>query len=80
MQATLQWRKPLVDSFGGGLWEVRSSIPSGIARVIFFEHQGEIILVYGFKKKTQKTPEEAINLAKQRKFEYEKATKQTSGK
>ena len=79
-QATLHWRKPLVDSFGNGLWEVRSTLPSGIARILFFEHRGEMILLHAFKKKTQKTPEDAIKLAHQRKREYEKAAEQASRK
>lgn len=73
VQATLQWRKPLVDSLGNGLWEVRSTLPSGIARVLFFEHRGEMILLHGFKKKTQKTPNDALKLAQERKRDYEKA-------
>lgn len=73
VQGTLQWRKPLVDSFGGGLWEVRSTLPDGIARVLFFEHRGEMILLHGFKKKTLKTPADALDLANTRKRLYEKA-------
>jgi len=58
--------KPLVDSLGDGLWEVRSSISNGIARVIFYVAGQEMILLHGFVKKTQKTPPQAIDLAKTR--------------
>lgn len=55
---------PLVDSLGRGLWEVRSSITHGrIARVIFCVSQGEMFLLHGFIKKTQKTPQQEIDLA-----------------
>jgi phage-related protein len=39
------------------LWEVRSKITAGrIARVIFYINNGEMILLHGFIKKSQKTP------------------------
>ncbi len=50
-----------------GLWEVRSKLPSRrIARVIFAFDAGEIVLLHGFIKKTQKTPPEEIELAMKR--------------
>lgn len=56
-----------------GLWEVRSSITSGrIARVLFFIHQGQIVLLHGFVKKTQATPEADLDLAMKRKKDVEK--------
>jgi phage-related protein len=70
------WRKPLVDSFGQGLWEIRITLPNSIARVLFFEHAGEMVLHHGFKKKTQKTPNEAIQLARNRKKDYEKQSQE----
>ena len=57
---------PLCRPLGGGLWEVRSRLPSRrIARVLFFFHEGRIGVVHGFIKKTQKTPPVAIDLARQ---------------
>ena len=48
---------PLCRSFGRGLWEVRSGLPGGrIARVIFAERDGAMVLLHGFIKKTQQTP------------------------
>ena len=58
--------KPLVGSLGHGLWEVRSSITHGIARVIFCVDGDEMVLLHGFVKKTQKTPDREINLALKR--------------
>lgn len=75
-QWTFHWRKPLVDSLGGGLWEVRTTLPNTIVRILFFECDGEMVLLHGFKKKTQKTPDEAIKLARERKKNYEQAQKE----
>lgn len=61
---------PLVDSLGDGLWEVRSRLPTRIARTLFFVHNEEIILLHGFIKKTQKTPTEDRTLALKRKHAY----------
>jgi phage-related protein len=54
------------------LWEVRSKITGGIARVIFMLHDGEMILLHSFVKKTQKTPQNELDLAVKRKKEYER--------
>lgn len=59
---------PLWRSLGSGLWEVRGSISYGrIARVIFCVEEGEMILLHGLIKKTQKTPPQDIGLALKRK-------------
>jgi phage-related protein len=64
---------PLCRSLGRGLWEVRSSLPDGrIARVIFCVHEGRMVLLHGFIKKTQKTPPQEIELALRRKREVER--------
>lgn len=57
---------PLVKNMGTGLWEIRSTIPNGIARVIFVMKDGNMVLLHGFIKKTQKTPLQDIDLAKSR--------------
>ena len=61
---------PLVRSLGRELWEVRSSLPRGrIARVIFCIAEEHLVLLHGFIKKTQKTPQSEIVLALKRKRE-----------
>ena len=63
---------PLVRSLGSGLWEVRSNLTRGkIARVIFTEEQGSMVLLHGFIKKSQKTPDADLALARRRKKEFE---------
>jgi phage-related protein len=61
---------PLVRSLGRELWEVRSRLPRGrIARVIFCIEGEHLVLLHGFIKKSQKTPQREIDLALQRKRE-----------
>ena len=62
---------PVVRSLGSGLWEIRSHIPIGIARIIFKLIDGEIVLIHGFIKKTQQTPSDDLDLAKKRARKYE---------
>jgi phage-related protein len=63
---------PLCRSLGDGLWEVRSALPSNrIARVLFSAHQGRIVALHGFIKKTRKTPDEDLALARRRKHEFD---------
>jgi phage-related protein len=61
---------PLVRSLKDGLWEVRSSLPSQrIARLILCFHDGMLIVLHGFIKKTQKTPADDLLLARRRMIE-----------
>jgi phage-related protein len=58
---------PLVRSLKGGLWEVRSTLPSRrIARPILCFHQDTLVVLHSFIKKTRKTPPEDLALAKRR--------------
>jgi phage-related protein len=46
---------------------VRSDLSRGrIARVIFCVHDGRMVLLHGFMKKTQKTPKGDLDLATKR--------------
>ena len=59
---------PLVRPLGRELWEVRTNLPRGrIARVLFCVEQGRMVLLHGFIKKTEKTPQREIELALKRK-------------
>jgi hypothetical protein len=50
------------------LWEIRSRISDGkrIARVVFTVESGEIILLHGFVKKSQRTPRKDLRIARRR--------------
>ena len=53
---------PLVRSLKGGLWEVRSTLPSQrIARLVLCFHEGTLVVVHGFIKKSQKIPVEDLD-------------------
>ncbi len=61
---------PLCRSLGSGLWECRSNLSQNrIARVIFCVHEQKLVALNGFIKKTQKTPQDEIELALKRKRE-----------
>lgn len=61
---------PLIRKLEPGLWEVRSSLPDGIARTIFTVDGNCIVLLHGFIKKTQKTPPNELNTARKRLKKY----------
>jgi phage-related protein len=69
-----QWRwpvgMPLCRAMGQGLWEIRTALPSRrIARVLLCLHDGTLIALHGFIKKTQKTPDDELILARKRQKE-----------
>ena len=74
----VQWTwpvgKPLVDSLGGGLWEIRSSLGNRIARTFFLIENQEIILLHGILKKSRTAPKHDIDLARKRRTQYLKDT------
>ncbi len=76
---TLQFRwplgMPLVRNLGEGLWELRSNLPTRIARCLFYVPHGRIVLLHGFIKKTQKTPNEDKASALKRKNAHQNAEK-----
>jgi len=64
---------PHTDSFGGGLFELRLKGAGGIARVFFCTMvEQEIVMLHSFIKKTQKTPEKELKIAKARMKEWKK--------
>lgn len=58
---------PVVRKLDTGLWEVRSRLKHGIARVIFTVVNDTMVLLHGFMKKSQKTAKKDIKTANQRK-------------
>jgi len=64
---------PHTDVFGGGLFELRLKGAEGIARVFFcLIVKQQIVMLHSFIKKTQKTPDKELKLAKQRMKEFKK--------
>ena len=66
----VQWRwpvgLPLVDGFGRGLYEVRTSVDDDIYRVLFCNVQHTMVLLHGFMKKTRQTPKADVDLGRKR--------------
>ena len=62
-------------ALGGGLFELRVSLASGgsRARVIVCVHEEELYALHAFIKKTRKTPESDLKLARRRKHQLERA-------
>lgn len=57
---------PLIRKLATGLWEVRSHISSGIARVMFTVDRQTMILLHAFQKKSQRTRPADLMTAKRR--------------
>lgn len=57
---------PLIRKLEPGLWEIRSTIDRGIARVIFIVGDDMMISLQGFVKKSAKTPSTDLQVARDR--------------
>ena len=66
---------PLIRKIGKDLWEVRTTLESGIARVFFTVDGGYMILLHGFIKKSQKTPQNELKTARARLGNYKRGKK-----
>lgn len=72
-----QWRwpvgMPLCRPIGEGLWEVRTSLPSGrTSRVFICAFRGRLVALHGFIKKTRTTPQNDLEIARKRRKELER--------
>ena len=63
---------PVVRKMEPGLWEVRCRLDRRIARILFTLKGHQMVLLHGFIKKSQKTPQGDLQLAKERKAKLEK--------
>jgi phage-related protein len=57
---------PLVRKMSADLWEVRIHLQARIARILFTVHEGAMVLLHGFIKKSNSTPADDLTLAKRR--------------
>jgi phage-related protein len=65
-QYTWPWKMPLIKPLGGSLMEIRIKLKNKQVRIFFILHEGVIMLLHGFVKKTQKTPNNELELALKR--------------
>jgi phage-related protein len=65
---------PVCRPLGDGIYEVRTSLAQNrIARVLFYiDKKGRMVLLHGFIKKTQKTPDEDLDLARRNKNKHQR--------
>jgi phage-related protein len=65
---------PVCRPLGDGVYEVRSSLAQNrIGRVLFYiDKKGRMVLLHGFIKKTQKTPDEHLELARGNKKKHQR--------
>jgi len=62
-------------------WEIRSSLPGRrIARILFCNHEGSLLLLHGLIKKTQKTPDSDLHLATTRMKQLKAAARKKKGR
>jgi phage-related protein len=66
---------PLIRKIEKDLWEVRTRLADGIARVFFTVDAEYMILLHGFIKKSQKTPQNELKTAQSRLGNYKRGTK-----
>jgi phage-related protein len=57
---------PVVGHIDGQIWDVRTRLPTRLARVLFVLERNEKFLLYGFIKKVRTTPKPDLDLARQR--------------
>lgn len=74
-QVPMQYFKKLSNT--DDIWEVRIQFGGNIFRLLgFLGNSNAVILNHGFTKKTQKTPQQDIAMAENRKREYTRRVKQ----
>ncbi|MGA8834163.1 MAG: type II toxin-antitoxin system RelE/ParE family toxin [Candidatus Sulfotelmatobacter sp.] len=65
---------PVCRPLGNGIYEVRTIVTQGrIARVLFYvDKRSRMVLLHGFIKKTQKTPNDDLALARSNKSKHQR--------
>jgi phage-related protein len=68
---------PVCRALGDGIYEVRTSLAQNrIARMLFYiDKKGRMVLLHGFIKKTQKTPDADLELARDNKSKHQRGLK-----
>jgi phage-related protein len=57
---------PLIRKVGQGLWEVRTRVADGTARVVFTVEGDVMVLLHAFMKKSRNTPRRELATARRR--------------
>jgi len=73
----MEWHRPQNKNLSAFKTEVRSNVPgTRISRGLFYvDKRGRMVLLHGFIKKTQKTPDEDLKRAASNKSKHERGLK-----
>jgi phage-related protein len=63
---------PLCRPMGHGLYELRSALRDRTARVFFVPSEDRVVVLHAFTKKSRETPKPDLELARERKRDWEK--------
>src|ERR1700681_1804609 len=68
---------PVCRPLGGGIYEVRTTLAQNrIARVLFYiDKKDRMVLLHGFVKKTRKTPDQDLALARSNKSKHQRGVR-----
>ena len=61
---------PLIEKIGPYLWEARTKVPDGVARILFTIDGQLMVLLHGLIKKSRKIPQKDLNTARIRLRQY----------
>ncbi|MDD2747809.1 MAG: type II toxin-antitoxin system RelE/ParE family toxin [Acidithiobacillus ferrooxidans] len=68
-----QVHEPHIKHLEDKLWEIRAKAPDGIGRAVYITASGRrLVILHAFVKKTQKTPKQVLEIARQRAREVRK--------
>ena len=68
-----QIHEPHVKHLEDKLWEIRAKASDGVGRAVYIAASGRrLVILHAFVKKTQKTPKQALEIARQRAREVRK--------
>ena len=64
-------KEPAVKNIKGKIWELRIFVKENTYRIFYFAYTGRrMVLLHGFTKKTEKTPQREIDIAEERMKDY----------
>jgi phage-related protein len=66
---------PLIEKIDANLWEVRTKLTDGIARILFTVDGNYMVLLHGFIKKSKKIPKHELETALAHLSKYRRGAK-----
>ena len=66
---------PLCRKIENDLWEIRTKVSDGICRVFFTIDNNNLVLLHGFRKKSQRTPLSELKTVRDRLNDYKEQNK-----